>query len=87
MPVTINDIQVALWRTLKIVQGDKISFGYATSGARTYLAVSQGFDIPLSFSSTATVIREGIGGLTAKSCSGAIFCHAHPLQTAITGFT
>ncbi len=66
MPVTINGIQVALWRTLKIVQGDKISFGYATSGARTYLAISQGFDIPLSFSSTATVIREGIGGLNGQ---------------------
>ncbi|MFT6915524.1 MAG: biotin-dependent carboxylase-like uncharacterized protein [Motiliproteus sp.] len=51
------------WRSLPILPGDKIELGYATAGCRAYLAVAGGFEIPLSFGSSATVTREVLGGL------------------------
>lgn len=67
MPLKINQKPAGAWRTLHIKAGDRIELGYATQGARAYLAVAGGFDIPPSFGSTATVAREGIGGLHGKA--------------------
>jgi len=63
MKVTINNSAIELWQTIKINSGDKINFAFATSGARAYLAVADGFKIAESFTSTATVTREAIGGI------------------------
>lgn len=59
----INGYQQETWHGHYIKAGDRIELGYATSGARAYLAVSGGFSIKPEFSSTSTVIREKIGGL------------------------
>lgn len=63
MPFKINGVDKQSWQTQRIQAGDKIEFGFATKGARAYLAISGGFNIPESFTSTATVARESIGGL------------------------
>ena len=63
MPLKINGELRDSWRSQPILPGDKIELGYATAGCRAYLAVTGGFDIPLSFGSSATVSREAIGGL------------------------
>ena len=63
MPLKINGAECELWRSHPVKAGDKIELGYATDGARAYLAVAGGFDIAPSFGSSATVSREGIGGL------------------------
>lgn len=64
MPLTINGQIKELWRSYHIKAGDEIALGFATRGLRCYLAVADGFIIPSSFASTATVCREGVGGLT-----------------------
>lgn len=64
MPLRINGQIKALWRSYHVKAGDVIELGYATQGLRSYLAVADGFSIAQSFNSTATVCREGIGGLT-----------------------
>jgi biotin-dependent carboxylase-like uncharacterized protein len=63
MPLTINGHLKELWRSYQIKAGDTIELGYATQGARCYLAVYGGFIINNSFESAATVCREGVGGL------------------------
>jgi biotin-dependent carboxylase-like uncharacterized protein len=64
VPIKINDSTVKNWCTHNIQAGDKIAFGYATGGCRTYLAVAGGIQAPLRFNSLSTVVREGLGGLT-----------------------
>ena len=66
MPLTINNQKKALWRSYAIKAGDIIELGFASQGIRSYLAVAGGFNIKKSFGSTATVCREGIGGLTGE---------------------
>lgn len=67
MPLKINQQAAASWQTQRIKAGDHIELGYAAKGVRAYLAVAGGFAIPPAFSSTATVVREAIGGLNGKA--------------------
>lgn len=59
----LNGQDIEQWRTHPIKQNDLLEFGYATAGVRAYLAISGGFNITPSFGSSATVVREKIGGL------------------------
>lgn len=63
MPCKINDETINQWQTRSVKKGDRIELGYVTNGTRAYLSVAGGFDIAPSFGSTATVVREKIGGL------------------------
>ncbi len=67
----INGEERECWRSHPVRKGDLIELGYATSGCRAYLAVSGGLGIAPQFGSAATVVREGIGGLSgAKLAPG-----------------
>ena len=66
MPLKINGHEKSLWRSHQIQSGDTIELGVATEGVCAYLAVAGGFDIDPVFGSTATVMREGIGGLNGS---------------------
>jgi len=61
--IHINDLPVAQWETLPVYAGDIITIGHARRGCRLYLGTAEGFSVEPSFGSTATVPREGIGGL------------------------
>jgi len=62
-PCKLNGDNIEQWRTCAISKGDALEIGFASAGTRVYLAVSGGFDIAPSFSSSSTVLREKIGGL------------------------
>ncbi|WP_214000542.1 biotin-dependent carboxyltransferase family protein [Arsukibacterium sp.] len=61
--VTVNGQPKALWQSHHVHSGDIIELGMASLGLRAYLAVAGGFNITPQFGSSATVMREGIGGL------------------------
>lgn len=63
MPLRINSKAQALWEVHKISAGDIVSLDFAAQGCRAYLGVADGFNVEPSFGSTATVMRESIGGL------------------------
>ena len=70
IPFSINGKAKSLWRGHRVSVGDKLAFGFvanAEQGCRAYLAVAGGFDVPRSFGSSATVVREGIGGLDGEA--------------------
>ncbi len=63
MPLTIDGRECDLWTSHRVHSGQCIALGYASEGCRSYLAVARGLLIEPSFGSTATVMRERIGGL------------------------
>jgi biotin-dependent carboxylase-like uncharacterized protein len=63
LPLQINDDFYSTWAVHPVKVGDIIKLGHARSGCRGYLGVANGFDIPPYLGSTATVPREGVGGL------------------------
>ena len=66
VPLAINGEEKALWCVHPVNAGDDIELGFATRGCRAYLGVADGFTVSAQFGSTATVVREGIGGLNGK---------------------
>jgi biotin-dependent carboxylase-like uncharacterized protein len=66
MPLSINGEERALWEVHRVAPGDRIHVGFAKTGCRSYLGVAEGFAIEPSFGSTATVMREHIGGLRGE---------------------
>ena len=72
MPFTINGEVKAMWRTHCVKSGDIIELAFCKQGddqqgCRAYLAVSGGFNVEPSFGSTATVVRESLGGLNGAA--------------------
>jgi biotin-dependent carboxylase-like uncharacterized protein len=66
MPLQINGREKTLWEVHRVVAGDRISLEFAERGCRAYLGVADGFQVEASFNSTATVMREQIGGLRGE---------------------
>ncbi|EJM73664.1 biotin-dependent carboxyltransferase family protein [Pseudomonas sp. GM60] len=51
------------WRSFKLRKGQRLQFTQPLLGARAYLAAPGGFDAPKVLGSSATVVREELGGL------------------------
>nr|WP_315447049.1 biotin-dependent carboxyltransferase family protein [uncultured Pseudomonas sp.] len=59
----IDGQPLAPWRSFKLAQGQRLQFTQPLLGARAYLAAPGGFDAPKVLGSSATVVREELGGL------------------------
>jgi len=62
MPPKINGEKVPTWETLGVREGDVLSFDYLKNGARSYLAVAGGIDVPVFMHSRSTYTLIGLGG-------------------------
>ncbi|HEX2183531.1 MAG TPA: biotin-dependent carboxyltransferase family protein [Rubrobacteraceae bacterium] len=62
MPPKINGEEAPTWETLEVGEGDVLSFDYLKNGARSYLAVAGGIDVPLFMHSRSTYTLIGLGG-------------------------
>ncbi|MGE7963816.1 biotin-dependent carboxyltransferase family protein [Pseudomonas sp. NPDC089918] len=54
---------LAPWRSFRLNKGQQLQFTQPLLGARAYLAAPGGFDAPKVLGSSATVVREELGGL------------------------
>jgi len=79
MPLKINGAEQDRWHAHRVKAGDKIEVGFSTQGARSYLAVHGGFQVEHSFSSSATVTREGIGGFSGEKLQQGDYLNCKPL--------
>lgn len=66
LPLTINGKAAEQWTVLKVQPGDLLELGMVTAGLRAYIAVAGGFTVTPQFGSSATVLREAIGGLNGN---------------------
>ncbi len=62
MPPKINGEEAPTWETLRVREGDVLSFDYLKNGARSYLAVAGGVDVPVFMHSRSTYTLIGLGG-------------------------
>jgi antagonist of KipI len=53
-------------RAVRVGAGETISFGFARSGLRAWLAIAGGIDVPLVMGSRSTYRRAGIGGFEGR---------------------
>lgn len=76
MGLKINNKPAACWSTHSIRAGDKLQFGSAKRGLRTYLGIAGGFQTEKIFGSNSTVVREHLGGLDGKALAANDFIRA-----------
>ncbi len=65
-PCKINGAPVAMWESLEVHKGDVLSIGSPSEGARGYIAVTGGFDVPSVMGSTSTYTTGFIGGFHGR---------------------
>jgi biotin-dependent carboxylase-like uncharacterized protein len=62
MPPKVNGEAAPTWEAIRVEEGDVLSFDYLRHGARSYLAVSGGIDVPVFLGSRSTYTLIGLGG-------------------------
>ena len=62
MQPTLEGRPVPLWESVAVAAGEKLAMGYATSGARGYLAIAGGIDAPVFLGSRSTCLLAMAGG-------------------------
>ena len=63
----LNGAAIDNWTAVEVSKGDLLETSYATSGCRSYLAVSGGFNVPVVMGSRSTYIRAAIGGVEGRA--------------------
>jgi antagonist of KipI len=60
--LSVDGVNVPAGRSFVVPAGGRLTFGDRATGARAYLAVQGGFDVPRVMDSCATDVRNGFGG-------------------------
>jgi len=63
MNATLDGEEVRQWESLAVASGQTLLCGFASAGARAYLAVSGGIDVPPVLGARATFHMAGVGGV------------------------
>jgi antagonist of KipI len=72
---TIDGHHVPMWECILIPHGSRLHFGLPRAGARAYLAIAGGFEVPLVMGSRSTHWASGTGGLYGRPLtSGDVLC-------------
>jgi biotin-dependent carboxylase-like uncharacterized protein len=57
---------IPMWRTIRVRAGQVLECSFARNGARAYLAIDGGIDVPPVLGSRSTFVRAGIGGVDGQ---------------------
>jgi biotin-dependent carboxylase-like uncharacterized protein len=67
MPPKVDGAEQPNWTSFAVKPGQTLSFGYLKSGARAYVAVSGGVDVPLVLGSRSTYPLGALGGFEGRA--------------------
>lgn len=73
---------IETWRSYAVKAGTTLSFGYLTEGARTYLSVAGGIDVPEYTGSRSTYTLVGLGGFEGRALAAG---DVLPIGAAVDG--
>ncbi|GAB3693346.1 5-oxoprolinase subunit C family protein [Saccharopolyspora tripterygii] len=65
--VTLNGEPAAPWQTIRVSSGDVLAVKQIRAGARPYIAISGGVNVPLYLGSRSTYMLTGIGGFEGRA--------------------
>jgi biotin-dependent carboxylase-like uncharacterized protein len=67
MPIRLDGIDQPGWTALAVRAGQVLSFGYLSAGARVYIAIAGGIDVPLVLGSRSTYLVGVMGGYAGRT--------------------
>jgi antagonist of KipI len=65
-PLTLDGTPIACHQAVRAAAGSRLAFGVRTLGARAYLAIAGGLDVPVMFGSRATHLLSALGPLDGR---------------------
>lgn len=65
--LTVNGEPRDSYTAVALAAGDEVAFGYITAGARYYIAVAGGIDVPVVLGSRSTYSIGSLGGLESRA--------------------
>jgi len=63
----LDSVPIPMWTSLRAKAGQVLSLGGAVGGARAYLAVAGGIDVPIVMGSRSTYVTARLGGIEGRS--------------------
>ncbi|MCA0970488.1 biotin-dependent carboxyltransferase family protein [Halobacillus litoralis] len=63
----LNGHSVSMWKSFAVKEGDLLEFGQPIEGARAYISVAGGYDVPVVMGSKSTYLKAGMGGFEGRS--------------------
>jgi len=66
MPIFVDGEEKPGWTAFRVKAGQMLSFGYLKSGARVYIAVAGGIDVPTALGSRSTYAIGALGGYKGR---------------------
>ncbi|KQT82821.1 biotin-dependent carboxyltransferase family protein [Aurantimonas sp. Leaf443] len=66
MPPKVDGVEQPGWTAFSVKAGQVLSFGYLKAGARAYIAISGGVDVPLVLGSRSTYALGALGGFEGR---------------------
>lgn len=67
IPPKINGEKVGTWEAIAVKAGDTLSFDFVKMGARIYIAIAGGIDVPILIESRSTYTLCAIGGFEGRA--------------------
>jgi biotin-dependent carboxylase-like uncharacterized protein len=67
MPILLDGVEQESWAAFPVKVGQVLSFGYLKSGARVYIAISGGIDVPEALGSRSTYRIGALGGYKGRA--------------------
>lgn len=66
LPPKVDGEEVPTWTAFEVRAGQVLAFDYLRAGARAYIAVSGGIDVPVVFGSRSTYTLCAVGGMDGR---------------------
>jgi biotin-dependent carboxylase-like uncharacterized protein len=66
MPIKVDGEEKPGWTAFRVKAGQVLTFDYLKTGARVYIAISGGIDVPLALGSRSTYAIGALGGLNGR---------------------
>src|SRR6266566_5242681 len=66
LPPKLDGVPRETWSSFKVKRGQKLSFDFLKKGARAYIAVAGGIDVPLVLGSRSTYALGALGGFKGR---------------------
>lgn len=78
------EASISMWTAVQIAAGEQVRCGHARSGARCYLCVHGGIDVPLVLGSASTHLLTGMGGCQGRALrrGDGLVCGRQAVRTA-----
>lgn len=67
MPIKIDGEEKPSWTAIRVKAGQVVSFGFLKTGARIYIAIAGGIDVPVALGSRSTYPIGALGGFKGRA--------------------